>query len=388
MVSARAGRWLRRVAAVAITLVVVLLVVATWAYCGQIDGRLLRANPSLSPYDLEVLAAEGGVVTLPAGTAAERPGVWGLEWATGYARVGAVMAVTPEGVKRPLLEVAGTLRPGTMVRVDPLAYESDPSDAGVQYENVIVEGPLGNYSAWRTDGADDTWVILVHGRGSSRREALRVLPTLVAGGFPTLTVTYRNDPGAPDGGGRYGLGNPEWEDLEAAVEYAADEGAADVVLMGYGMGGAIVTLFLQESSRAPMVRALVLDAPLLDAGATVDADARAHNVPGLIVGWAKGLATLRFGVDWGDLNQVEQMGALEVPVLLFHGAGDPEAPVEVSDRFAQLHPGLVRYERTEAEGRAASWNADPARYQAALAAFLDEVAAGPAPEPGARPDEG
>lgn len=388
MVSARAGRWLRRMAAASITLVVVVLIVATWVYSGQIEDRLLRADPSLPEYDLEVLEVAGGVVTLPAGTAAERPGVWGLEWATGYARVGTVMSVTPAGVRRPLVEVAGTLRPGTMVRVDPLAYESDPGDAGVQYENVIVEGPLGNYPAWRTEGADDTWVIVVHGRGSSRREALRVLPILVTGGFPTLTITYRNDPGAPDGGGRYGLGNPEWEDLEAAVEYAVAAGAADVVLMGYGMGGTIATLFLEESAQASLVRGMVLDAPLLDVGAMVDAEARAHNVPGLIVGWAKGLATLRYGVDWGDLNRLERGGAPGVPVLLFHSAGDPEAPVEVSDRFAQLHPGLVRYVRTEGDEHAASWNTDPARYQAALAAFLDEVAGGLAPGLEAGPDEG
>lgn len=381
MASARARRWLRGVAAVSVTLVVVVLLAATWAYSSQIDRRWLRVDPSLPEYDLETLAVGDGVVTLPAGTAAERPGVWGLEWATGYARVGAVASVTSAGVRRPLLEVAGTLRPGTMVRVDPLAYESDPGDAGVQYENVIVEGPLGNYPAWRTNGADDTWVVLVHGRGSSRRDALRVLPTLLAGGFPTLTITYRNDPGAPEGGGRYGLGDPEWKDLEAAVAYAADEGAADVVLMGYGMGGTIATLFLEESARASLVVGLVLDAPVLDMGAVVDADAHAHNVPGFIVGWAKGLVTLRFGVGWGRLDQLGRGGGLQVPVLLFHGSGDPEAPVATSDRYAELHPGLVRYVRTAAEGRSASWNADPARYQAALAAFLEEVAAGPAPSP-------
>jgi pimeloyl-ACP methyl ester carboxylesterase len=388
MVGARAGRWLRRAAAVSITLLVVVLVVATWAYSGQIDGQLLRVGSSPTEYDLEVLAVDDGMVTLPAGGAAERPGVWGLQWATGYARVGTVVSVTSEGVQRPLLETGGTLRPGTMVVMDAVAFESDPDDAGVQYENVIVEGPLGNYPAWHTEGADDTWVIVVHGRGASRRQALRVLPTLVIGGFPTLTITYRNDPGAPDGGGRYGLGNPEWEDLEAAVEYAMEEGAADVVLMGYGMGGTIASLFLQESARGSEVVGLILDAPLLDVGAVVDADADTHNVPGFIVGWAKGLATLRFGVDWGDLNRLDRGGAPGVPVLLFHGNGDPEAPIEVSDRFAQLHPGLVRYVRTIAEDRAASWNVDPARYQTALAAFLDEVAAGPAPSPTPIPDEG
>jgi len=381
MASARAGRWLRRVAAVSITLVVVVLVVATWVYSGQIDGRLLKAELAQPTYDLEVLAVTDGEVTLPREAATERPGTWGLEWETGYARIGPVTESTAQEVTRPLLAVAGDLRPGRRVLLDPLVYESDPADAGVEYENGIVEGPLGNYPAWRTEGEDDTWVILVHGRGFSRRQGLRVLPALAAGGFPTLTVTYRNDPGAPDGGGRSGLGNPEWKDLQAAVEYALDQGAEDVVLMGYGLGGTIAATFLHSSAEAPAVKGLVLDAPLFDAGAVVDADARARNVPGFIAGWAKGLATLRFGVDWGMLNQLERADEFTVPILLFHGSADTEAPVEVSDRFAELLPGLVRYVRTEGAGHAESWNADPAAYESALAAFLGEVAAGPADEP-------
>ncbi len=377
MLSARAGRWLGRLLAVSITLVVVVLVVATWVYSGQIDSRLLREEPSLPTYDLEVLAVADGEVTLPRNEETGRPGIWGLEWETGYARVGPVMASTAQEVTRSLLEVAGELRPGRLVSMDPLVYESDPADAGVEYENVIVEGPLGNYPAWRTEGEDDTWVILVHGGGSSRRQALRLLPALGAGGFPTLTITYRNDPDAPDGGGRSGLGNPEWEDLQAGVEYALDEGAADVVLMGYGVGGTIATVFLHESTEAESVTGLVLDAPLLDVGAVVDADARAHNVPGLIVGWAKGLATLRFGVDWGMLNQPDRADEFTVPILLFHGSADAEAPVEVSDRFAELVPSLVRYVRTEGAGHAESWNFDPAGYETALVAFLGEVAGGP-----------
>ena len=378
MLSARAGRWLRGVAAVFAALVVVALVVATWVYSGQIDEKLLAAGQALPAYELEVLAVAGGEVSLPRGAAAERAGVWGLEWETGYARVGPVAAITAREVKRPLLGVAGDLRPGRRVLMDPLVYESDPADAGVEYENVIVEGPLGNCPAWRTEGEDDTWVILVHGRGVSRRQALRVLPVLAEEGFPTLTITYRNDPGAPDGGGRSGLGNPEWEDLQAAVEYALERGAADVVLMGYGAGGTTAAVFLHESTDASPVKGLVLDAPLLDAGAAVEADARAHNVPGFIVGWARGLATLRFGVDWGLLNQLDRAGEFTVPILLFHGSADAEAPVEVSDRFAELLPGLVRYVRTEGAGHAESWNADPAGYERALAAFLAEVAGGPA----------
>jgi hypothetical protein len=380
MVSARAGRWLRRLLAIAIALAVVVLVAATWIYTSRVDGLLLRSAHGLPTYGIEVLAVSDGEVTLPRGSG-EAPGTWGLEWETGYARVGPVAATSEDGVVRPLLEVAGDLRPGLLVALDAYAYESDPSAVGVEFENVIVEGSLGNYPAWATPGEDDTWVILVHDRDAYRREALRVLPALAAAGFPTLTITYRNDPGAPEGGGRYGLGDPEWEDLQAAVEYAVEEGAADVVLFGWGMGGTAAAMFLHESAQARLVVGLVFDAPLFDPGAVVDADGHQHNVPGFVVGWAKGLATLRWGVDWGALNQADRADDFEVPVLLFHGDADDVAPVAISDRFATALPDLVRYEKVPGAGHGAAWNADPVRYEAALTAFLEQVAAGPAEEP-------
>jgi hypothetical protein len=143
-------------------------------------------------------------------------------------------------------------------------------------------------------------------------------------------------------------------------------------------------MFVHESTEAGLVVGLILDAPLFDPGAVVDADAQAHNVPGLIVGWAKGLATLRWGTDWGALNQVDRADDFEVPILLFHGDADTVAPVAVTERFAAALPELVQFERVTGAGHGACWNADPARYEAAVTAFLAQVAAGPAEEP----DEG
>jgi alpha-beta hydrolase superfamily lysophospholipase len=377
----RARQWLRRGTAIGIAVVVLVVVAATWVCSNQIESLLLRVSPAQPVSDLPVLGPPAPPPPLTRAAEAEQPGTWGLEWETGYARVGPVAALSEEGVARPLLEVAGDLRPGLAVAMDAFAFESDPSDVGLDYENVIVEGPLGNYPAWRTEGSDDTWVILVHDRASYRRQALRALPALAAAGFPTLTITYRNDPGAPQSGSHYTLGRTEWQDLEGAVDYAVSEGAADVVLMGYGVGGTICALFFHESREADLVKGLILDAPLLDPGSVVDADAHAHNVPGFIDGWAKGLATLRFGVDWGSLNQLEHADEFTVPILLLQGDADTEASVAIADRFAAALPQLVNYQRFPAAGHTESWNVDPARYEAVLAAFVTEVAGGPVAAP-------
>jgi alpha-beta hydrolase superfamily lysophospholipase len=130
------------------------------------------------------------------------------------------------------------------------------------------------------------------------------------------------------------------------------------------VGGTICALFFHESREADLVKGLILDAPLLDPGSVVDADAHAHNVPGFIDGWAKGLATLRFGVDWGSLNQLEHADEFTVPILLLQGDADTEASVAFP-----------------AAGHTESWNVDPARYEAVLAAFVTEVAGGPVAAP-------
>jgi pimeloyl-ACP methyl ester carboxylesterase len=82
------------------------------------------------------------------------------------------------------------------------------------------------------------------------------------------------------------------------------------------------------------------------------------------------------------LNQVDRADDFEVPILLFHGDADTVAPVAVSEAFAAALPALVRFERCASAGHGACWNADPAAYEAAVTAFLAEVAADPADEGG------
>jgi pimeloyl-ACP methyl ester carboxylesterase len=377
MVTRRARKWIAWGITLLLTAIVLGLGGATWYLSERIESRLLAVEPWVPERTVEVRTVTPDWVMLPASENTMRPGRWGLEWDGGYAQVGEVLSHDGVMVTRELIATTGgELRPGRLVGWDGFAFAGDPSSRGLDFAEVLIEGPLGDYPAWQFVGEDDTWVVFVHGKGASRREALRALPAVAELGFPALVVTYRNDVETP-GTGRYAVGESEWRDVEAAVDYALAAGADDVVLVGYGMGGVISAMLAHESPTADHVAALVLDAPLLKAGAVVDHEAAELEVPGFLNGWAKALATLRFGVDWGVLDQVARADEFSVPILLFHGEGDDTVPIGTSDRFAAARPDLVRYEVFAGAAHGQSWNVDPPRYEAALREFLTEHVLGP-----------
>jgi uncharacterized protein len=201
--------------------------------------------------------------------------------------------------------------------------------------------------------------------------------------MPSLAISYRNDADAPqDASGRYGYGASEWPDLEGAVRYALDHGANDVVLMGSSMGGAVTAAFLEHSSLASRVRRVVLDAPMLDFGATVSY-AAAHRtlpvigtIPESLTWTAKQIASLRYGVDWGAIDYLDDTSWLKVPTLVFHGADDGRVPVQTSRDFASAHPDVVRLVVVEKADHVESWNWGPAAYDSELRDFLTVLTSG------------
>jgi len=301
------------------------------------------------------------------------PGVYGLEWEGGYAQVGPIVMPGELRVRRAFLPRWEMSPPtGQAARLDSFAYPWDPRAAhGYEFRDVLVEGPLGPLPAWIIDGDARRWMLFVHGKGASRREAFRALPAAVAAGFTCLLITYRNDveaPRSPDG--RYNYGATEWEDLAAAADYARGNGASELVLAGYSMGGAIVLSYLRRAGYPDDVRALVLDAPMLDLRETVRFGVGLKGVPRAIAAAGTFAAGFRLHLDWRELDYLADCDRLRAPVLLFHGARDRTVPVATSDRLAARRPDVVEYARTGGADHVRSWNVDPANYEARLEAFL------------------
>ena len=329
------------------------------------DGGLVPDHDEPEEYTLEVAAIGDGRVTLRRTSETDEDGdwkrgeFWGLEGEAGdYNQVGKVLQTAEEQVVREF------------------ASPDDPQRAfRLPFEEVLYSSSLGDFPAWLVGGPSDTWAIFVHGKGADRREALRILPIVSELGLAALIITYRNGEDLPqDPDGFYRYGQTEWEELEGAAQYALDNGARKLILVGYSMGGAIVTNFLYRSPLADSVEGAILDAPMLDFGATVDLGAREDGYPQLLATLAKAVAGFRFDIDWGELNYLKRADELDIQILLFHGDADDSVPLETSDVLAESRQDIVRYIAVPGARHVRSWNTDRAAYEAAVREFLRDLA--------------
>lgn len=373
MLTKRARTWIGRGVTLTVLSVVVFLGAATWALSGTIAARLL-AVPSTAG-SATVVRLSAGEITLGVTPAAARPGTWGLVTDTGWAVLGPVITGDEATVRRVLVASGGTLRPGSGGRITTSVYGPDPTARGIGFDEVIYEGADGEAEAWITAGVDDTWVVFVTDLGSDRTEALRLLPLFARLGLPTVVPAASGS-----GGGGGDLGTGSWREVAAAVEVALDGGAEDVVLVGYGTGASSALVALAQPRVGPHVSALVLDSPLLDPRAIADGVLAADKVPGFLVGWAKAMTTVRFGIDWNDLDHVAAASSVAVPVLVVHGDADGRFPVEASRAFVAGAPRATLLVVSGA-GHGEAWNLDPAGYEAALAGFLRTTVLGLAGTP-------
>jgi pimeloyl-ACP methyl ester carboxylesterase len=351
-----------------------------------------RATKALEP-DVEVVAVDDGAtgqqITLRGFEGAPMPpmlGLQGLRWDGGYAQVLDLGPHDPGPVVASFTLITGQAPDiGAPAELDVRTYPQDPLESDqLGLREISVPGPLGDYPAWvGTPDADlveskDTWAIVVHGNSLSAADGLRMVPILTLAGYPTLIATYRNDPGAPDDpSGKLRYGFTEWEDLEAMVRYALDQGSQGVVLDGYSMGAGVIMAFLQRSDLADQVRAVILDAPMLNFSETVDDNASREEIapgvplPSSLTDVAKWIAAKRFDVDWDALNYLADTDAYaDVPFLVFHGTADTTVPIATSREFAAQLPDQVELIEVDGAEHIESWNPDPEAYSSAVVAFL------------------
>ncbi|WP_247046247.1 alpha/beta hydrolase family protein [Arthrobacter rhizosphaerae] len=328
-------------------------------------------------------------IDLPASPQTTAPGRYSLWFAagSGHACVGRVTGTDAEaGTVTRIVERVDT---GDLTTVKAGIWSgyvfSKPDQLNLPYSEVQIATSHGVAPAWifphtNPSDASTKWAIHIHGMGGSRAGALRGVPVARRLGYTTLVVSLRNDregPASTDA--RYMLGQTEWLDVEEAVKFAISEGAQEILLFGWSLGGSIALRLADLSEYSGYISGLVLDAPVLDWTRTLTTNARASGLPGLIAslglllmqsrafGWVTGLEE---PLDFRSLDWVAQAVRLHKPILILHGRGDLSTPFEASELAAKLRPDLIQLVPFEVEGHSQEWNVDPEKWESAVASWI------------------
>lgn len=399
-------RWRRlgSIAAIAVVLLAALFYGGGgWFFSGVIEEDALVVKPMTVEYPIEVTAIADDTITLEVvedlGSSQDQSGgqwsrdLWvgiGTEDTSGL--VGPAINRTDEvATRRYIPPRVGSLEVGDRVRLNVRAYWPNPGRGlDQEFENVTYQDSLGEFPSWLTPAENDkVWAIYVHGKGADRVEPLRIEASLQEEGLTGLNIEYRNDPGAPSVSGNIArYGQTEWQDLNAAVEFALARGAKRFVLVGTSMGASIILGFMERSEHAPKVEALVLDSPATDIGEIIRTEAKTTPlIPGVVdVGpgltWsAMTIASWRFDISWSQTGYNDRAGDINVPMLIWAAEDDTTVPIETIEEFvANAQPDLVQFERVTnpQASHLMSWNVDPDRYDSVTRAFIREHVQSPA----------
>ena len=327
-------------------------------------------------------------------------GVYGFffDGGKGHARIGRIISYSP--AERTVLREVEAVYSGDLSTARwgwwSGAVYPDPAAVGYPAEEVMIPVERGEAPAWlvRAGGTARTWALMVHGRGASRQEALRAVGPALELGLTSLLLSYRNDGLAPSADdGRYGLGSTEWQDVDAAIDYALAHGAEEIVLFGWSMGGAICLQAADLSRQRHRIRAMVLDAPVIDWVNVLAHHAQLNRIPSLVgrygqlmLGHPLGrrLTGLSAPVDLKAMDWVSRAVELRTPTLILHSVDDEYVPYKPSALLAERNPEMVTFETFHHARHTKEWNVDPERWERLVKAWLRQQLA-PRLKPGNAP---
>ena len=352
-------------------------------------GSVLMARKVVTPArrlaDTRILALDTAAQTITLSRTAdtELPGRYGL-FTTGssdYIKLGSVLSEDATSVKRKLL----THIPAD-ARLEPEAafsgwYYDRPEQLHLPFTPELIGSTVGPCPAWLFPaGGGDTWVIQVHGRGTTRAECLRAVPVFHALGITSLVVSYRNDAEAPRSrSGTYTLGATEWRDVDAAVGFARRRGARRIIVMGWSMGGAIALQLALNSPHGDAIAGLILESPVVDWRTVLSYQARAERVPGAVsrlamealqTEWASPLTRAGAAIRLDQLDVVARAAELRHPILILHSDDDGFVPSDASHGLVAARPDLVEMQVFEVARHTKLWNYDQERWSNSIGTWL------------------
>ena len=313
-------------------------------------------------------------------------GSYGLIAGNGvHAQIGDVFNGDGTSVTRTLSLITGGHLPprgeGRWVRD---VYPS-PAELGLLFTEVDIVTGGGISPAWVVPGqsGSDVWAIHLHGIRTTRSVVLPAVAALLPTGVTSLVPSWRGDSeGPPTFSGGSSLGQEEWRDVEAALEFAVASGARSIVLVGWSMGAMISTLLLENSRLADHIVAVVMVAPVTSWRAVVAHAVRAARLPrvvGRLVGMIIGIpGVCRIAGLAAPVHLAKLDGAaskVDVPTLVLHNAGDPLAPFAATVDFCRRNSEMAELVVFEDAPHAMEWNREPQKFEETINTWVTNVVA-------------
>ncbi|PZU46150.1 MAG: alpha/beta hydrolase [Microbacterium sp.] len=386
---------------------VTVLALALFAVSGALAVITLRIArrvviPAGRAVDTRILDVDvaAQTITLARTPDTSLPGRYGLftNGAVDYLKIGSVLSSDDQTVTRKLLtEVDSGMHLAPEAAFSGW-YFRRPEELHLPFSQEYVRAAIGTCPAWffpaarvsSEESAGDTWVIQIHGRGTTGSECLRAVPTFHALGISSLIVSYRNDGIAPrTRTGSYALGATEWRDVDAAIAWARKRGARRIILMGWSMGGAIALQVALASAHRESIAGLVLDSPVVDWRTVLRYQGRALGIPAPVTGlaietlrsdWAAAATHSDGGIPFDRLDIVARAGELRQPVLILHSDDDGFVPSSASHGLADARPDLVELQVFTTARHTKLWNYDQQRWTDAIEDWLRRHDLAPAEE--------
>jgi hypothetical protein len=379
-----------------IVLLIVLLATAgaAWYFSNLIiDKAAVKGEEPAFNNEVTAISADRGIGTITYTISAdvEDPvssddtrSIVGLKFQDGaYLQLAQGASVDGRSVTRPFILLQGELpQVGAVGQFDWPSYPNAEA-LGATSRDVTYSAPGGPTPATVVDPAikgNDIWVVVAHGRGSSIRQGLRAVPLYAQRGMTTMLINYRDDKkedGAPYEDGIGNFGQTEWEDLQAAVQYAIDAGAQKVILTGWSMGGSVVASYLERGSNTDVVIGTQLDSPAVSFPDMVVFGAEQMGIPvqplAPVVWLAERISELRVNLDFDAVEYKDNAATWPVPAAVTAGTADDLVPPDSIEEFAAALPD-GEFHLFEGASHTGEWNLDSAKYDQFIGDWLDQFA--------------
>lgn len=248
-----------------------------------------------------------------------------------------------------------------------------PSDFGLTAETVQITVDGLNLAAWYippTEAVNGAALIYVHGFGGNRGALLEQVAAMYEAGYGALLLDMRNHGESDAAVTTWGYN--EANDVLAAYNFLLTRPEVDPVrigLVGKSMGGAAV---VRAAAQLPDLAVLVLESTYSSFEENLPRIVGLTRVPGFLASQVLNQMEAQSGVPLMEINSVQMVARLDVPLLVIHGERDQLVPVAQSEAIFAAANEPKRLHTIPQAGHLNIFTVDPDTFTQQMQTFLAE----------------